>query len=284
MSPVYRSPSLFRTGRRQRAVILLLAPLIVVLAVFFVGPLVYNLQQSVRFKGELLSVGQYARVFTDAYYLTVLAHTLALGAVVTVISLIVGYPLAFAVARATGWWKTSLIFIVVAPLLINVVVRSYGWMVVLGGSGVINAALQAIGLGKAELMYNWVAIAVALVHVLLPFMVLAIASTIETIDRSLEEAATVLGASRREVFLNVVLPLSAEGIVTGAILVFTLTVGSFVTVMLLGDTKTMVLPLLIYQQLVVVSDWPFAGAMGAVLLAIVLIVLWLQGRLRGAPA
>jgi putative spermidine/putrescine transport system permease protein len=261
-----------------------MAPLALVFLIFFVAPLIWNIHESLRFGKDPLSVGQYARILTDGYYLTVLAHTLLLGVAVTFFSLLLGYPLAFAVARSTGWWKSALMFIVVAPLLINVVVRSYGWMVILGGAGVINAILKGLGLPKMELMYNWAAITVALVHVLLPFMVLAIAGTIEMIDRSLEEASTVLGAPPRQVLRHIIVPLSLDGVVTGCVLVFTLTVGSFVTVMLLGDTGTVVLPLLIYQQLVVVSDWPFAGAMGTVLLVLVTLVLWLQGRRVGSAA
>lgn len=262
----------------------LMAPLALIFLIFFVGPLVWNFHESLRFGKDPLSVGQYTRVLADGYYLTVILHTLLLGGAVTVFSLLLGYPLAFAVARSTGWWKSALMFIIVAPLLINVVVRSYGWMVILGGSGVINAALKGMGLPKLELMYNWAAITVALVHVLLPFMVLAIAGTIEMIDRSLEEAGTVLGAPPRQVLRHIIVPLSMDGVITGCVLVFTLTVGSFVTVMLLGDTGTVVLPLLIYQQLVVVSDWPFAAAMGTVLLVIVTAILWLQGRRYSATA
>jgi ABC-type spermidine/putrescine transport system permease subunit I len=131
-------------------------------------------------------------------------------------------------------------------------------------------------------MYGWTAVTVALVQVLLPFMALAIASTLEVLDPRLGEAAQVLGASRRRVFLHVTLPLSREGLITGAILCFTLTVGSFVTVMLLGRNSTMTMPLLIYQQLTVASNWPFAAAMGATLLGLVAVVIgsaaWLHAR------
>jgi ABC-type spermidine/putrescine transport system permease subunit I len=137
-------------------------------------------------------------------------------------------------ARATGPVKAALIFVVVAPLLVNVVVRSFGWMVILGGSGALNAGLRALGLPKLELMYNWTGVTIAMVHVLLPFMVLSVASTLEMLDRRIEEAAAVLGAPPARIFWHVTLPLSTEGIVTGSILVFTLAIGSFVTVLLLG--------------------------------------------------
>jgi ABC-type spermidine/putrescine transport system permease subunit I len=194
--------------------------------------------------------------------------------------LLTGYPVAYAIARAQGRWKAVLIFVLVAPLLVNVVVRSFGWMVILGGSGVINTVLRALGLPTVELMYTWTGVTIAMVHVLLPFMVLAIASTLETLDARLEEAAQVLGASPARVFYHVILPMSIEGVITGAILTFTLTIGSFVTVMLLGKNSTMILPLLIYQRLTVASDWPSAAALGIILLAVVLVILWLQVRLR----
>jgi putative spermidine/putrescine transport system permease protein len=152
--------------------------------------------------------------------------------------------------------------------------------VLLGGSGAINAGLVALGLSKFELIYNWTGVSSAMVHVLLPFMALSVASTLETLDRRLEEAASVLGASPSRVFRAITFPLSLEGLITGSILVFCLSIGSFVTVLLLGKTSTMILPLLIYQQLTVSSDWPFAAAMGVVLLLLVSLVLWSQSFLR----
>lgn len=267
-------------GRVNWVPLLLLTPLVLFLLVFFVGPVVFNLQESLKAPGvEALTTANYARILGDGYYLKVLAQTILLGFCVTALCLVLGYPFAYAIARAQGPWKAVLIFVLVAPLLVNVVVRSFGWMVILGGSGVINTTLRVLGLPGVELMYTWTGITIALVHVLLPFMVLAIASTLETLDLSLEEAASVLGASRLRTFLHVTLPLSKEGVITGAILTFTLTIGSFVTVMLLGKNSTMVLPLLIYQRLTVASDWPTAATLGIILLAVVLAILWLQVRL-----
>jgi ABC-type spermidine/putrescine transport system permease subunit I len=259
----------------------LLAPIMLFLLVFFVGPVLFNLQESLKIpRSDAFSLAQYAKVLGDVYYLTVLGQTILLGLVVTVLCLLTGYPVAYAIARAQGRWKAVLIFVLVAPLLVNVVVRSFGWMVILGGSGVINTVLRALGLPTVELMYTWTGVTIAMVHVLLPFMVLAIASTLETLDARLEEAAQVLGASPARVFYHVILPMSIEGVITGAILTFTLTIGSFVTVMLLGKNSTMILPLLIYQRLTVASDWPSAAALGIILLAVVLVILWLQVRLR----
>lgn len=263
----------------------LLAPIMLFLLVFFVGPVLFNLQESLKIPGsDVLTLAQYTKVLGDVYYLKVLGQTILLGVVVTVLCLLTGYPMAYAIARTQGTWKAVLIFVLVAPLLVNVVVRSFGWMVILGGSGVINTVLRAVGLPTVELMYTWTGVTIAMVHVLLPFMVLAVASTLETLDARLAEAAQVLGASSARVFYHVTLPLSIEGVITGAILTFTLTIGSFVTVMLIGNNSTMLLPLLIYQRLTVASDWHSAAALGIILLAVVLAILWLQARLlRSTP-
>lgn len=259
-----------------------LVPIVVLLLVFLVGPIWVNLLESLKGPDGGTTIHQYVRIFGDAYYLTVIAQTLIFGLVVTVICLLVGYPLGYAVARTEGTLKAALILIVVTPLMVNVVVRSFGWMVLLGGSGALNAGFVALGLPRLELMYNWTGVTIAMVHVLLPFMILSIASSIETLDQRMEEAAAVLGASPPRVFWHVTLPLSMEGIVTGGILVFTLAIGSFVTVMLLGKNATMVLPLLMYQQLTVSSDWPFAAAMGITLLVLVSSVLWAQAKVRAS--
>jgi ABC-type spermidine/putrescine transport system permease subunit I len=272
-----------RQGRlRLQAAFLLGLPAALLLAVFFLGPLLINLQESLRFEKTFPSLGQYAKFFTDGYYLMVLGHTVLFGLGVTLLCILLGYPFAYALVEAEGGWKVFLLFVMVAPLLTNVVVRSYGWMIVLGGTGLINTLLGRLGFEPVEIMYTWTAVTVAMVHVMLPFAVLSIASVLETRDRPLEEAAATLGASPRRVFREVVLPLSMEGVVTAAILVFTVSVGSFVTVLLLGKTSTMIVPVLIYQQLTVVSNWGFAAAMGIILLAIVLASLAFQARLRRA--
>jgi ABC-type spermidine/putrescine transport system permease subunit I len=271
------------TGEKSRAnfsALLGLVPILLFLVVFLVGPIWVNLIESLKEPSGAQGLAQYGRIFFDSYYLTVIAQTLIFGFVVTALCILLGYPLGFAVARAQGAAKALLMLVVVTPLMVNVVVRSFGWMVILGGSGALNAGLRALGLPKLELMYNWTGVTIAMVHVLLPFMVLSIASTLEMLDRRIEEAAAVLGAPPARIFWHVTLPLSTEGIVTGSILVFTLAIGSFVTVLLLGKTSTMVLPLLIYQQLTTSSDWPFAAAMGITLLVIVSLTLWAQSWLH----
>ena len=273
-----------RMGSYLRSYVLFALPAILLLAVFFIGPLLVNFQESLQLDKTYPSLGHYSKFFGDAYYLMVLGHTVLFGVGVTILCLIFGYPFAYALAEAQGRWKVVLLFIVVAPLLTNVVVRSYGWMIVLGGTGLVNTVLGRLGLEPLELMYTWTAVTIAMTHVLLPFAVLSIASVLEGRDRALEEAALTLGASPTRVFREIVFPLSLEGVVTAAILVFTLSVGSFVTVLLLGKTSTMTVAVLIYQQLMVVSNWGFGAAMGIILLALVLASLAMHSRLRPRKA
>lgn len=256
-------------------------PVILFLGAFFVGPVVVNLLVSLQpAEGAAsLSLANYARVLGDAYHYEVALRTTGLGAASSVLCLVIGYPLAYAIARAEGTMKAMLIVILVAPLLVNVVVRSYGWMILIGGGGLLDTVARTLGFSGLNLMYSWAGILVALVHVLLPFMVLSIASTLDGLDPSFEEAATLLGATPLRRFWHVTLPLSIEGVITGCILTFTMTIGSFVTVMLLGDTSTMVLPLLIYQRLTVSYDWPSAATLGVLLLLLVTVLLCLQGML-----
>lgn len=263
--------------------LLLCLPAVLFLLAFFVGPLLLNLAKSLQPPGGF-GASQYVRALGDSYYLGVLGATVALSACVTIGTLVIGFPLALAIARSSGATKSLLIFLVVTPLLINVVVRTFGWMVILGRSGMLNAILRGLGFEGVDIANGWFAIGLALVHVLLPFMVLSIASTLEGIDGSLEDAATTLGASPMRTFYHVILPLSMQGVVTGTLLVFALSMGSFVTVMLMGSNATMVLPLLIYQQLTVASDWPFAAALGNILLATAILVIALQLRLTGKPS
>lgn len=267
--PVKRRGGLVARMRLNTGFLLSL-PALIFLAVFFVGPLIVNFVESLQTPGGGLGLFQYARALGDIYYIEVLISTVMLSAAVTLTSLALGYPLAVAIARSEGALKSLLIFLVVTPLLINVVVRTFGWMVILGRSGFLNSVLQSLGMDTVNISGTWLGIGLALVQVLLPFMVLSIASALEGIDGELEDAAVTLGATPNRTFLHIVLPLSMQGVVTGTLLVFALSMGSFVTVMLMGSNSTMVLPLLVYQQLNIASDWPFAAALGNILILVVI--------------
>jgi putative spermidine/putrescine transport system permease protein len=212
----------------------------------------------------------YARFFSDGFYLGVLWDTLVLGAIVTVVSLLLGYPLAYHLARTRSRWKPLLIVCILSPLLVGIVIRCYGWMILLADRGLINATLMERGwiTRPLPLMYNKFGVTIALVHVFLPFMILSLTGVLKRIDPHLLEAAQTLGASRARSFLEVTLPLSLPGILAGSLLTFSLAISSFVVPILLGGFKVQVLPMIVYEQVLSVFDWPFGAANAFVLLVI----------------
>src|SRR5438552_4745701 len=270
---------------------LLLTPLLVFLLTFFVLPFGVMLVESLYLSplqspGSAMTFANYAKAFGDAFYLRVLLQTVALGVAVTALALVLGYPVAYFLARTRSRRRHVLLFLVISPLVVSIVIRSYGWMVLLGRAGTVNTLLVALGLAERPLplMYNWFGVIVALTHVLLPFMILTLASVIVGIPESLEDTAAVLGAGWWSRFRHVILPLSMEGVGAGVTLVFMLTIGSFVSILLLGGSDTLVLPLLIYQQISLLNN-NFAAALGMLLLVLSLALLYAQARVfrvRGA--
>lgn len=271
-----------RPSRRRLVLpvyVLLLTPVLALLILFYVIPFGANLLTSLTVDGHL-SLGYYRQLLGDPYYLLVTARTLVLGVVVTLAAFALGYPAGYFLARTRSRFKPVFIFLVISPLVISVIIRTYGWLVLLGNQGVINTTLLRLGLIRQPLplVFNWFGLVIALTHVLLPFMILAVAAVIEGIDPRLEESARVLGANRWQCFRLVTFPLSIEGVGAGATLVFMLTIGSFVTVLLLGGTGTMILPLLVYQQVMVTMNNNLAAATGSLLLLIAVILLYVQTR------
>jgi putative spermidine/putrescine transport system permease protein len=275
--------------RRLIAPCLLLFPLVAFLLFFFVAPFLMNLLVSFRpgppggTGGGALSLRHYQRLATDPYYLRVIGQTFALGFACTFLTFVLGYPCAYFIAKTRSRWKGLCMFVVIAPLLTSIVIRSYGWILVLGRTGFVNSALQALGVTgePIDLIYNWTGVLIALTHVLLPFMILSVASVVEGIHESLEESAMILGANRWQTFRRITFPLSLEGVATGGVIVFMLAIGSFVTVLLVGGEKTMVMGVLIYQQIAITFDRAFAGSLGTVLLLISLGLLYVQARWLG---
>jgi putative spermidine/putrescine transport system permease protein len=271
------SPSLKMS---QRA--LLTLPAVLFLLAFFVLPLVDNgLRSIVPAEGEGITLARYVKLLTDPFYLTSIAQTIVLSAAVTVICVLIGYPVAYYLVRHAGRWSGLIVFLLIAPLLTSIIMRTYGWQVLFARRGFINTLLvQNLGVLDTPLrvLDTPGLVVAAFVHVLVPFMVLSIAAVLQGIDRRLEESAQLLGAGRLRTFFEVTLPLSIDGIGTGSILVFMVANGSFVTLVLLGGgLKT--LPLLIFQQFNTTRDFGMASTMSTVLLMVALVCLFLQLRL-----
>ena len=265
----------------------LTAPLALLLLVYFLLPLALLRSNSLR----LVVVGQptppgitlanYIRFLADPFYLGSLWATLVLGITVTVLATLMGYPVAFGLARSRHRWKTALRLLVVAPLLVSVVIRTYGWIVLLANNGAVNNALLVLYMIKepVKFMFTHLGVTIGLLHFGLPVAILSLVGVIETVDRSLEEAARGLGASPLQAFLRVTLPLTLPGIAAGSMLVFSSAVAAFVIPALMGGPTVIVLPTLIYQQMMDTLEWGFGGAVATILLAVAVALFLLYQRL-----
>ncbi len=269
-----------RRHRLPRAAVACL-PVVTFLVVFFAVPLVLNGANSLRDAEGHFSLVSYARLLGDSYYLGVTANTLKVSAIVTLVALVVGYPVAYVLALYAGRFAPLMIFLLIAPLLTSTIMRTYGWQVLFARRGMLNVLLRDWGIIDRPLaiLQQPLSVYIGLVHVLVPFMVLSIAAVLRTIDPRLKEAARLLGAGRMRTFWSVTLPLSLDGVATGSILTFMVANGSFVTMLLLGDGSVVTLPVLIFQQFTLTRDMHFASAMGNVLLVVAVICLALQLRL-----
>jgi ABC-type spermidine/putrescine transport system permease subunit I len=257
-----RKGSLWTTG-------LLGAPVLVLLFVFLVLP--YGDMVTMSFRtpasgapyGQAWTFANYLRAVGDPFYLGVLGYTLAVGTLIAVLTLIVSYPIALHLARVGDRWHVLFYICVVSPLLVGVLVRNFGWMIVLSFGGPLNQVLLALGLIQQplRLLFNLPVVVLALVHVFVPFMVLPITNALRNIDPALEEASNSLGATRRETFCRVTLPLSLPGVMAGVILVFALAMSAFVTPALLGGQNVVLMPSIIIQQLIGAFAWPFGAAL-----------------------
>ncbi|MEJ0069887.1 MAG: ABC transporter permease [Pseudomonadota bacterium] len=288
------APASTRPRGRRRYEGLLIAPALLLFGGFFVLPLAVVLLTSLLTGNPVgnpavgFTLRHYQRLVGDGYYLEVLWTTVRLGLWTTVAALLIGYPLAHQLARLrTPLWRSLMLMAVLAPMLTGIVVRTYAWMTLLSNQGIVNGALQALGLTEKPvgLMYNEFGTVVALVHIYVPFMVLTLTGVIGRIDPRLEEAARNLGAGKLRSFVEVTLPLSLPGIVAGSLLVFALAISAYVTPILMGGFEIITLPILIYQQISGTSfNLGFAGALAMVLLAVSLGLVVLYSRVMARAA
>ncbi|SIQ30775.1 putative spermidine/putrescine transport system permease protein [Rhizobium sp. RU35A] len=258
------------TGSSHRhAPLLLIAPAAILLFVFLVLPYLSIVVMSFRTPGQGSPYGEgytlanYARFFGDSFYLGQIANTLMIGFICTLACLLLGFPVAWQLARGTSRLRGLAYGVVLSPLLVGIVIRSYGWTILLGNNGVINRSLMGLGLidRPLGLMYNTLGIVIALTHVFLPFMILPIMSAIQGIDPSLESAARSLGASRATIIRRIILPLSMPGIQAGCILTFVLSLSAYVTPSLIGGSKVKTMAVSVVDALVDTFQWPFGSAL-----------------------
>lgn len=238
---------------------------------------------------NIVTSGNFARA-ADWLYLSIFIDSARIAGIATIIALLIGYPAAFAIVRAPERLQTSLLFFAILPFWTNYLIRTYAWIVLLNPAGLINGALMHLGVIAEPLpiLYNEFAVILGLVYNYTPFVVLAIYSSLQRLDPSFAEASRDLGASATTTFLRIILPLTASGVAAGAVFVFVLSIGNFVTPDLLGGGKLQMIGNLIYDQFLTARDWPFGATLSGLLIALMMLALMGQavaaGRARGEHA
>jgi ABC-type spermidine/putrescine transport system permease subunit I len=259
-----------RTALQRPYWIALVLPLALYLLIFLVIPFVniivlsFYTHSPTRIWTPELTTANYADL-VDASFLTVLLRTLRLGLICTIVCVLFGYPLAYFLARVERRVALIGLFFLVMPLMVSAVIRTFGWLVILGRNGLINGAIVAFGLDRLPLLYNEIAVVIGLANVFVPFMVLPLMASIERINPALEEAARNLGASWCATFWRVILPLSRPGLISGCLLVYSAALSAFVVPMLMGGARVRVIGRQIYDQLLISYQWPSASAIATLL-------------------
>lgn len=265
----------------QVRVFLPMVPLLVFLAVVFFYPLARMLRLSLFDPGFTLE--HYVHFFTVPIYFQVLVNTGKLGLVVTVVTLILGYPVAYVLANAPRSLRGILFITVLIPWWTSTLVRTYAWMVILGRNGLINQTLMSLGLisEPLKLMYNTFGVVVGMVHVQLPLAILPLYAVMIGIDRELLRAARSLGAGTFQTFWRVFFPLSLPGVTGAALLLFVGSIGFYITPALLGGPSDILISNLIDSQVSGLLHWGFGSAISTILLAIALVFFFVYNRLVG---
>jgi putative spermidine/putrescine transport system permease protein len=265
-------------GERHWLPYWLTAPGTLVMLAFVALPLVLTLSLSLY---PFISSGVVGTEFTSANYLTIaqdeyfhviFLRTFGMAVLVTAICIAIGVPEAYVLSRLSPRWRAVSMVIVLGPLLISVVVRTLGWAVLLGNEGVINKALLAMGLidEPIKMMFTFTGVVVALVHVLVPFMVLAVWASLQKLDVATEQAAESLGAGLPTVLRRIVFPQVIPGVLSGGLIVFALSASAFATPAIIGGRRLKVVPTTIYDEFLGNLNWPLGAALAVVLVVIVL--------------
>lgn len=272
---------------RRSAPWLLSAPALLLYALFLVTPLVlvllisfYNFQ----FYGGIqdsFTAKNYLAIFTDGYYYEIYARTFGVSLLVTLACVILGTAEAYVLSRMRNPWKGLFLMVVLGPLLVSVVVRTLGWALLFGSTGLISKSLMALGLTAApvSLMYTNLGVGIALTHVLVPFLVISVWASLQRINPATEAAALSLGAHPFTVMRRVILPQAMPGVLSGSIMVFALSVSAFATPAIIGGRRLKTVATAAYDEFLNTLDWPLGSALAAVLLVVTVAALIAANRL-----
>ena len=270
-----------------RAPWLLSAPALTLYATFLVAPLASVLLISFfdfAFYGGIrvtFTLKNYLEILTDGYYWEIFGRTFGVSALVTAACVVLGTAEAYVLSRMRNPWKGVFLMIVLGPLLISVVVRTLGWALLFGSTGLISKTLQALGLASepVNLMYTNLGVGIALTHVMVPFMVISVWASLQRVNPQTEAAAVSLGASPFTVVWRIVVPQVMPGILSGAIMVFALSASAFATPAIVGGRRLKTVATAAYDEFLNTLNWPLGAALAALLLLATLIVLLTTNRL-----
>lgn len=270
------------------ALILLLTPFVMWIGLLIVlphaGVVLLSLREKVAPRVFEYGLGNYIAFLKEPIYLNTLMRTAVMSLLVTALALLVAFPVAFYIAKvARARSRAALLLLCLVPLWVSDLVRAFGWIVLLRETGIVSIALQALGLaaGPVELLYNDATVVVGLVYTVVLFMIVPLVSTLDGMDNSLIEAGFNLGGSRLTVLRRIVVPYAMPGIVSGSIIVFMLTAGSYLTPVLLGGKTSMWFTEQIYDQFITRFNWESGAAFGVSLLVFTSLVVWIGLRLTG---
>lgn len=285
-----RRASVLRALRENRVVqgLLLISPADLYLFVFMVLPLILVVALSFLTRGTYgdvefrFNAANYARLF-DPIYGRIMLFSLGVGLGTTVITILIGYPLAYYIARSPARQRSLLLFLILVPFWTNFVIRTYAWIMILRGGGFLDSVLQWLRITSEPLglMYTPTAVMIGMVYEFLPFMILPLYTSLEKIDNALLEAAADLGAPPWRVFLRITLPLSVPGMIAGTILVFIPAMGMFVIPDLMGGAKTILIGNVIRNQFLTARDWPFGAAASMILMVMTVVMTMYYTRKAG---
>lgn len=225
------------------------------------------------------TLSHYAHILTDSYFLRIFWRTFWIAGLTTLICIAIGAPQAYILSRMGNPWRSILLVVVLAPLLVSVVVRAFGWSMLLGPEGLVNQAFRAVGLPAVRMLYTETAVVIALVHVMLPFMIIPVWTALQKLDPAVEHAALSLRASHFTTLRRIVLPQIVPGVLSGSLLVFGLSASAFAIPGLLGGRRLKMVATIVYDEYLHELNWPLGGAIALVLLVANLAVMLSYNRL-----
>jgi putative spermidine/putrescine transport system permease protein len=271
---------------KPRTAYLLSAPALALFLALIVVPLVMTFLLSFHTFGfytgivPTFDLKNYTDVLTDNYFHEIFARTFLIALAVTAITAAIGTPEAYILYRVRSAWRSLILLAILGPLLISVVVRTLGWAILIGNKGVINEMLMALGVVSSplRLLYTSTGIIIALVHVLVPFMVIAVWAALHKQNPDTERAAASLGASQATIFFRIVLPQAMPGILSGSLIVFSLAASAFATPAILGGRRVKVVATTVYDEFLNTLNWPLGAAIAMLLLVAVLVILLSYNR------